>query len=232
MVNVQAIVFDFDGVLVDSEPLHLAAYQQVCSSLGVELTPEDYCANYLGYDDEEVFRKLQAAYGWELDEKALQALLAEKTRVFDEVLDRTDVLYPEAEECVQRLAQDFPLGIASGALRHEIEMILRRTRLYEHFRFIVAAGDTPHSKPWPDPYVRAAQLHGISASACVAIEDSRRGIQAAKTAGLKCIGVSTTYPASQLGAADHVIESLGELSSGLVRSLGRSPGFSPARQQP
>lgn len=216
---ITAIVFDFDGVLADSEPLHLAAYQEVFSSLGVQLTREEYYANYLGYDDQGVFRKLGASQGWTLDDGRVQALIEEKSRVFDAAIQREDVLYPGASECVRRLEAEFPLGIASGALRDEIQMILERAGLARHFRFIVASGDTPHSKPWPDPYVRAAQLHGLPVSACVAIEDSRWGIESAKAAGLKCVGITTTYPAAELGGADRVIDSLGEFRRELILAL-------------
>jgi len=216
---VTAIVFDFDGVLADSEPLHFAAYQEVFSSLGVELTREEYYANYLGYDDRGVFRKLGEAQGWALDDRRVEALLEEKSRIFDAVIQRTDVLYPGAAECVHRLAAHFPLGIASGALRYEIEMVLRRAGLDRWFRFIIGAGDTANSKPSPDPYSRAAELHGVPASACVAIEDSHWGIESAKAAGLKCIGITTTYPASELGSADHIIDSLEEFSHELILAL-------------
>lgn len=216
---VKAVVFDFDGVLANSEPLHLAAYQEVFSALGVQLTRDEYYANYLGYDDQGVFRKLGAAQGWMLDDGRVAALIEEKSRVFDATIERTDILYPAAAECVQRLGAEFPLGIASGALRYEIEMILERARLDRHFRFIVSSGDTANSKPWPDPYIRAAELHGVSASACVAIEDSRWGIESAKAAGLKCVGITTTYPASELRSADRVIDSLGEFRAELIHAL-------------
>ena len=214
-----AIVFDFDGVLADSEPLHFAAYQEVFSSLDVELTREEYYTNYLGYDDRGVFRKLGAAHGWALDDGRVEALLEEKGRIFDAVIQRTDVLYPGAAECVHRLAAHFPLGIASGALRYEIEMVLKRAGLDRRFRFIIGAGDTPNSKPSPDPYIRAAELHGVSASACVAIEDSRWGIESAKAAGMKCVGITTTYPAPELRSADHIIDSLEEFSHQLILAL-------------
>ena len=216
---VTAIVFDFDGVLADSEPLHFAAYQEVFSSLDVELTREEYYSNYLGYDDRGVFRKLGSAQGWALDDRRVESLLEEKSRIFDAVIQRTDVLYPGAAECVHRLAAQFPLGIASGALRYEIEMVLKRAGLDRRFRFIIGAGDTPNSKPWPDPYIRAAELHGVSASACVAIEDSRWGIESAKAAGMKCVGITTTYPAPELRSADHVIDSLEEFSHELILTL-------------
>ena len=215
----RAIVFDFDGVLADSEPLHLAACQEVFASVGVELTREEYYAKYLGYDDPTMFRVLAAERGWTFDQAQIQALIAEKARIFDGIIETRDVLFPGAAACIERLAADFPVGIASGALRHEIELILRRAGLAHHIRFIVASGDTPNSKPAPDPYARAAELHGVPPSACVAIEDSRWGIESAKAAGLKCVAITHTYPAHALSTADRVISSLDEFSADLIRAL-------------
>jgi beta-phosphoglucomutase len=216
---IQAIVFDFDGVLADSEPLHLAAYQEVLSALGVPLTREEYYADYLGYDDAGVFAALAEAQGWEMNESKLGALIAEKGRVFDAIIETTDVLYPGAVDCIERLAGEYSIGIASGALRPEIEAILRRGRLERRFRFIVASGDTPRSKPAPDPYIRAAELHALAPAACLAIEDSRWGIVSAKDAGLACVGITNTYPSAELALADRIIDSLAELTPAFIRSL-------------
>jgi HAD superfamily hydrolase (TIGR01509 family) len=136
--------------------------------------------------------------------------------VFDEMLAAADVLYPSASACIERLHARFPLGIASGALRHEIEAILRRGGLEHHFRFIVAAGETPASKPAPDPYRRAAELHGFPPSQCLAIEDSRWGIVSAKTAGLRCVGITQSYLAHELADADAIISSLDEFTVELI----------------
>ena len=216
---IRAVVFDFDGVLADSEPLHFAAIQEVLAAHGISLTREEYYGRYLGYDDETLIRVLARDRGWHPDDQHVAGLVAEKARVFDQVIERTDVLFPGASECVERLAGEYPLAIASGALRHEIEMILRRARLDHHFRFIVASGDTPNSKPAPDPYARAAQLHAVPPETCVAIEDSRWGIESAKTAGLRCVGITNTYTASQLSMADRVVTSLTEFTGDLIRSL-------------
>lgn len=216
---IRAVVFDFDGVLADSEPLHLAAYQEVFGALGVELSREDYYARYLGYDDQGVFRHLAEDRGWSLDDDRIAALIAQKSDVFDDLIARTDVLYAGARECVETLSGTFPLGIASGALRYEIESILARAGLRDHFKFIVASGETPSSKPAPDPYLRAAALHGVPPGACVAIEDSRWGIESAKRAGMKCVGLTTTYGEAELVAADRVIRSIREFTPGLLTAL-------------
>ena len=216
---IRAVVFDFDGVLADSEPLHLAACQQVFAAIGVTLTREEYYARYLGYDDETMFRVVAQDRGWASDGDQIAALIAHKGRVFDEVVASTDVLFPGAVECVERLARDYPLGIASGALRHEIELILQRAGLDRHFRFIVASRETARSKPAPDPYARAAELHGVPPDACLAIEDSRWGIESAKSAGLKCVGITNTYAAGELGSADAIVGSLDEFTADLIRRL-------------
>jgi HAD superfamily hydrolase (TIGR01509 family) len=218
---IQALVFDFDGVLADSEPLHLFAYQEVLSSYGVTLSREDYYSRYLGFDDVGMFTRLAEAQGWPMDADRLETLVAEKGRVFDEAIESKDVLYPGAAACIERMAAEFPLGIASGALRHEIEAILRRGGLDGYVRFIVASGETPRSKPAPDPYRRASELHGLPAAACLAIEDSLWGIESAQAAGLPCIAVTHTYPAAELTPADRIVESLAEITPEFVRGLTR-----------
>jgi HAD superfamily hydrolase (TIGR01509 family) len=142
--------------------------------------------------------------------------------VFDALLGSGDVLYPGAVALVESLSAEFPLGIASGALKHEIRAILQSNDLEDRFRFIVAAGDTTRSKPAPDPYRRAAELHGLEPARCLAIEDSVWGIQSAKTAGLWCVAVPHTYPAAELSTADRVAADLGSITPELIRSLGEA----------
>jgi HAD superfamily hydrolase (TIGR01509 family) len=219
MADIRAVVFDFDGVLANSEPLHLRAYQDVLRELGIELGREEYYGQYLGFDDLTAFRTISDSRGLNWSIEQIEALLARKTVVFDAILSSTDVLYPRATACVERLGAHLPLGIASGALRHEILAILRRARLEQAFRFIVAAGETSASKPAPDPYQRAAELHGMPPAHCIAIEDSRWGIESAKRAGLRCVGITQTYPASELPGADCIIDSLDEFTTELIATL-------------
>ena len=216
---IAAIVFDFDGVLVDSEPLHLRAYQEVLEPLGFSLPREKYYSTYLGYDDAGVFKAVAATRDWRIDDQRLLALIEEKGRVYEELLTAGDIMYPGAAECIARLAARWPLGIASGAARHEIEMMLRGRSLDRYFRFIVAAGETAEGKPAPDPYRKAALLHGQAPLECVAIEDSRWGIESAKAAGLHCIAITHTYPVNDLLTADAIVTSLAELTPELIEKL-------------
>ena len=218
--RVRAIVFDFDGVLADSEPLHLRSYQEILEPHGVKLDQKTYCDRYLGFDDEGVFRQIAADYGLMMGDEEIELLMLEKSRRFEALVSGANVLYPGAAACARTLAATWPIGVASGALRHEIELMLRGAGLLNAFKFIVAAGETDRTKPAPDPYLRAAELHGVPASACVAIEDSRWGLQSARTAGMRTIAVTHTYPRDTLaGDADVVVESLAEITPALVRGL-------------
>src|SRR5438552_10669750 len=152
-MQIQAIVFDFDGVLADSEPLHLRVYQETLEPHGIHLDQATYCAKYLGFDDEGAFQQIAADYQLLLGDEEIELLIAQKSRRFQQLVSNRNVLYPGAVPCAQRLGAAWPLGIASGALRDEIELMLRGAGLLEAFRFIVAAGDTDLTKPAPDPYL-------------------------------------------------------------------------------
>lgn len=215
---IRAIVFDFDGVIADSEPLHLRALQAVLAPIGITVDRSEYYARYLGYDDVGAFRAIASDRGREITEEEVRALIAAKSTIYQSLLT-ADILHAGAAECVKRLAGEYPLGIASGAMRHEVEAILHAGVLDRHFRFIVASGDTSIGKPAPDPYIRAAALHGLPASECVAIEDSRWGIESARTAGMRCVGVTHTYPASELSEADAIVPRLDDITPDLIRTL-------------
>ena len=220
MAVIQAVVFDFDGVLADSEPLHLEAYQAMLEPQGIHLDKDTYCERYLGYDDEGALRKIAEDNGLLLGDEEIEMLVVEKGHVFEALVGTRDVLYPGAADCVRRLAAAWPVGIASGALRADIDLMLRGAGLHDRFRFIVAAGDTERTKPAPDPYLRAAELHGVPAAACVAIEDSRWGLESARAAGLRTIAITHTYPRHELAAhADVVVDSLAQLTRELLAQL-------------
>jgi beta-phosphoglucomutase len=238
----RAIVFDFDGVLADSEPLHLRAAQQVLEPRGVRLTSEEYYARYLGLDDRGMFEAIGREKGLPIAGEAIAALIAEKTRRFDALIEGDDggldgVLFPGAAACVRRLAAAVPLAIASGALPGEIEAVLRRAGLGTLFTAVVAAGDTPNSKPAPDPYRLAVErlaAHRTFGGAppppetVVAIEDSRWGLESARAAGLRTAAVTHTYPAAQLPGADAIFDSLEEITVGRLQALVQGDRGQPA----
>jgi beta-phosphoglucomutase len=227
MSGLKGLILDFDGVLANTEPLHLRAYQTVLAEIGVPLEETTYYERYLGFDDVGVFEAIGRDQELSLGKEEISGMIARKSRYYDGLVERLDVVFPGAGEAVDRLAASVPLAIASGALRGEIEGVLGRARLLQHFPIIVAAGETPRSKPAPDPYLRAAALldarvAGHASGTFVAIEDSPWGLESARAAGLACVAVTQTYPADRLGLADLVVSSLADLSLDALRRLAAS----------
>jgi beta-phosphoglucomutase len=220
----QAIVFDFDGVIADSEPLHLKAYQQALAEEGIALSRDEYFARYLGYDDVGMLEALSRDRGLPATSRHITALVARKGEKLQAMLDGGEVLFPGAAAFVRTAAAAVPIAIASGALRHEIVQIVVGAGLGDLFTTIVASGDTPESKPSPGPYLLAfEQLRQASGSQldprrCVAIEDSVWGLESASAAGLRCVGVTTSYAADQLAGAELIVAGLHELT---VEALDR-----------
>ena len=232
MSLLQAVVFDFDGVITDSEPRHLKAFQDVLGEIGWRLSAEDYYSRYLGFDDVGVFRAVARDQRVPLDDALLAALVGRKSARYESLLRDGPSLFLGAADCVRRCARAVPLAVASGALRHEIELILDAARLRDCFDVIVGAEDAGRSKPAPDPYLRALEelqrarpdpdRRHISASGTVAIEDSRWGIDSAHAAGLRCIAVPHTYRADELATADRVVANLEELTVALLEDVCRT----------
>ena len=227
----QAIVFDFDGVIADSEPLHLRAFQRAFADVGLTLTPGDYYSRYLGFDDAGVFAAVFRDRGAAFTDDHVAALVAQKGEYIQESLRAGDILFPGAAEFVRTAATAIPLAIASGALRHEIEEILDATGLRDCFTTIVAAGETAQGKPSPEPYARAFHLlkktHAdLASNRCVAIEDSRWGLESARGAGLRCVGVTNSSPASELPGAELIVDGLNTLTLRMLDELVVVSGFS------
>jgi HAD superfamily hydrolase (TIGR01509 family) len=227
--TLQAIVFDFDGVIADSEPLHLRAFQRTLAADGLELSADDYYSQYLGYDDVGLFRALARDRQIPISDAQVGALVARKTAALHALLRDGHVLFPGAAEFIHAAAAEVPLAIASGALRHEIGEILDAADLAPLFSVIVAAGDTPESKPSPAPYLltleRLRQQCGrdLDPRCAVAIEDSRWGLESAQKAGLRCVGVTTTYPAADLPGAELVVGGLKDLTLRVLDRLVATP---------
>lgn len=224
----RAIVFDFDGVIANSEPLHCRAFQEVLAEQGVELTERDYYARYLGYSDQALFETITADRGRGWSHEVISRLLARKAAQFEQLEREMSTLFPGAEPFIKVAAESVLLGIASGARRAEITRALDRAELSSCFSAIVAAEDVRAGKPAPDPYLRAVALLGVGAdpallaSECVAIEDSRWGIESAKAAGLRTVALTHSYDAAELAGSDLIVNSFSALDLPFLRSLWRN----------
>ena len=215
----QGVVFDFDGVLADTEGLHLAAYQEVFAARGWRLDERAYFERYLGFDDRGLIDAYASDHRRRLAARDADAILAAKTRAFEQRIAAGNVLYPGARACLSRLAPHFRLAVATGALRAEVMEILTTAGVLHLFAGIVTADDVSETKPAPEPYLAAAKRMNVPPSACAAIEDSRWGLASARAAGMRTIGITTTSSRSALADADLIVEHLDEITADVIASL-------------
>ena len=223
----KAIIFDFDGVIADTEPLHLRAFQLTLMDNGIELSEKEYFAKYLAYDDKTLFKELFKDRKIEHDESKIADFMNQKTRHFENVLKGNIIILEGVPEFISRIKDRYPLSIGSGALRAEIVEILEYAGLREHFNVIVSADDTKMCKPDPEVYLKVLNdlnnLDSVSeeilATECLVIEDSTSGIRAAHLAGMKCLAITNSYSAKELGDAEVIVDSLSGVSASEIEAL-------------
>ncbi|MGZ8435993.1 MAG: HAD family hydrolase [Candidatus Binatia bacterium] len=217
----RAVIFDFNGIIVDDEPIHFELFQKVLAEEGIELTNDAYYARYLGFDDRGAFSFGYREHDRPLSQLKLAELIARKAVYYQEAIRNHVAIFPGVKKLVADLAQSLPLAVASGALRNEIETILTTANLIHHFKVVVSAEDVERGKPEPDIFLQAlAALNAhdgnpIQANQCVVIEDSKEGIKGARRAGMKCLAVTNSHAAELLGEANLIVKSLDEV--GLAR---------------
>ncbi len=219
----KAVLFDFNGVIVNDEPLQLELFRRVLGEEGIAITEEEYLARYLGYDNYKCFRA--ALTDAEREQQAgdnvyVVELIARKTAYYLQAIKERFLLFPGVIELARMLAGKYPMAIVSGAEREEIETVLRRGEIRDCFRTIITSADISTGKPDPEGYLKGlATLNAMVKTAamiqppiqpneCLVIEDSVAGVQAAKNAGMRCLAVTNSYPAERLEGADWIVPSL------------------------
>jgi beta-phosphoglucomutase len=220
----RAVIFDFDGVLVDSEPLHFACLRDALGPEGVAIDAEEYERVYLAYDDRTAIRVAFETHAIRFDRDREEATAQRKALLFQQRLPEIR-FFPGARELVRQLAGALPLAIASGALRAEIEAILAAGGLRDAFTAVVGADDVERTKPDPMPFLAARDLlassraAGLASRECVAFEDSVGGVAAARAAGMSVVAVTNSVPAGKLGLAQRVVDSLERVSLADLHAL-------------
>lgn len=229
----QAVILDFDGVITDSEILHLRTLNEVLAQYNIKITTKDYYKNYLGLTDIDCFKLLTCKSRLQLDNQAIKNLVKQKNRIFEELAKSEGRIIEGVRDFVTMLKQNnIPMAICSGSLLAEIELILEEARLRSFFEVIVSAEQVKKGKPNPQGFLLTLQklnegLHfakraqngspaknrnPILPSECIVIEDSHWGLEAAKTAGMHTIAVTNSYDADQLSLGEKIVTQLGELS--------------------
>jgi HAD superfamily hydrolase (TIGR01509 family) len=219
----RALIFDFDGVVADNEPIHLSAFQDVLRDLGITLAAQDYYAHYVGYDDKGCFDAVLEAHGRPRSRRIISDLVAKKAGIFMARLKEGLFIFPGVQQLVREADGRYHLAIASGALRHEIEFVLEHAGLRKAFAHVTSAEDVERGKPDPEAYLHALQgldrclrteasEPELKADECLVIEDTVAGIQAAHAAGMKALAVANTYAVQDLHDADATAKTLEEVN--------------------
>lgn len=201
----RAILFDFNGVIINDEPQHCEALIATLATYGYPLSRENYYSEYLGFDDRECFRFTFERMGKPFDPGLIAQAIERKAEKYEKAIRASMVLVPGAADFVRAAATDgYRMAVVSGALRREIELVLTESGLRDHFERIIAAEDVTACKPDPQGYLAGLASLGVEPVRCMVIEDSLPGLEAARRTGLRCAMLSTSYPAAELTAADAV----------------------------
>jgi beta-phosphoglucomutase len=212
-----AVLFDFDGVIVDSEPVHLRAFQLAAASEGIDLTADEYYRELIGYDDAGAWQRVFALHRKPLDRATLRRVMDRKFAQMRALLETNQIpTLPGVVELVRALHRHgSAMGICSGAVRHEIDVMLAGVGLESYFGVVTAAEDVAVGKPDPRGYVLTAQRlsekigRPLRPQDCLVIEDAPAVARAVRPLGFRAIVVATTYPLERLqGAADWAVRTL------------------------
>jgi HAD superfamily hydrolase (TIGR01509 family) len=217
MTRGQAVIFDMDGVIVDSEPRHELAFLQVMQELGYGQTHGLRFADYLGRSDHELWLDFVSRHK---PAQSLAQLKAMKRERVLEILRRDQPLFEGLVELVEKLAPQYRLGVASGSERQIVEEILAFQDLRRFFPVVVVSSEVEHGKPAPDIFLRAAAQLGVAPADCWVIEDSKPGVSAGLAAGMKVIAITNSHPAEELGLALRVVKSYEQIEQLLLPAAG------------
>ena len=212
-MQIRGIIFDFNGVLIDDESAHFHGFQQALKEEELTLSWEEYCRDYLPYDDRNFFLHFLSDQKRESDPQSVRQLIELKSEHYFKAIEEHVPMIESTVDFVRQLSPTVPVAIASGAARTEIESVLDQLKLLERFATIVSAEDVVKGKPHPEAFLKA--LDGLKETdsslqthQALVIEDSYRGVQSVQAAGMKCLALTTTYSREQLAEADLVLETL------------------------
>lgn len=204
----KAVLFDLDGVLIDSEPRHLAAFEEVFAELIPGRGHGLHLPAYIGRSDRAVWDDFIAAHQ---PAQSLAELTTIKQRRVIQLFHRDQPIFPEVPGLVAALAEKYLLAVASGSVHAVIREVLSLQDLARHFRAVASVEDVGRSKPAPDVFLHAAKKLGVDPSECWVIEDSVPGVQAGLAAGAQVIAITNSHPAHELQAAHHVVRTYDEI---------------------
>ena len=207
MNQMKIIIFDFDGVILDSENSHFIAFNEGLKNLNINISEDEYYSKYISLDDRGVITNVVNDKNISVTNEEIDMIIKNKNDYFESRLIDNSKLFPGVEELIIQLSKNFVLSIGSGANRSEIIKTLKNNNIYDYFEIIVSANEVNNPKPNPETYNRV--LDNINTdfniNEIIVIEDSPGGIEAPKSAGLKCIAITNTFDNKQLRKADIIV---------------------------
>jgi beta-phosphoglucomutase len=217
---IKTVIFDMDGVIIDTEPIHHYAFITHFAELGLAISDEEY-ASFLGKSTQNVYQSLKEKYELSQD---VEALMRRKRELFNQRFDEDPTLdlLPGARALIEDLSQHHvQLALASSASKATIGRVFQRFGLAPYFAHIVSGEDFTQSKPDPSIFLHAAEVSQTPVTECIVIEDSSNGVAAAKAAGIYCVGYASPHSAGQdLRQADLIIQHFSELSAEKIMVIG------------
>ena len=212
----RAILFDCDGVIADTEPVHFKLFQEVLAEEGISLSESQYYEEYVGMRDKECFEAVFVRATKSLSADKLVGLIQKKHHLIDKRFRQNLVIFKPTIELIHAARKECILAVVSGGLRKEIEQILEIAGITDAFQTVIAAEDVPAGKPDPAGYLLGLQRLGVHPKEAIGIEDTIPGIQAVQGAGMKCVALANGFSSTDLKMADLIFQKGETISLGKI----------------
>jgi len=213
-MNNKGIVFDLDGILFDTEPLHREAWNYALDEFGIDVTPEELM-DWTGVPCQKI--SVELAKRWKGRYSSDEYFSVKETH-FYRIISSRDSLFPGLAVKLEELASNLPMAIATSNTRENAELLLAKAGIDRYFSTLVCYEDVKNHKPHPEPYLKASRLIQVNGSDCIAIEDSPSGCSSARAAGMFALGITSSFSSSDLGEANLIFPSTSEACTWIIKS--------------
>lgn len=217
-MDVKAVIFDMNGVIIDDEKIHEGAFKQTLEPHGIILDHQSYLECCAGKTDKSGYESIAEKYKKVLH---IEQLLIQKAELYLTLFPTLKKVYPGILDCINRLSKNYVLALTSSSVRKEVELITKELNIYNKFKIIITGDDVKSGKPNPEPYLKTCKLLNITPQQSIVIEDSISGVTSAITAGCKCIAVTTTHTKDQLLTNNPtiIIDSFNQITEKIIDSI-------------
>jgi len=214
---IKAVIFDLDGVIINSEPLHDESTAIVLQKNGISISEKER-KQFLGLNDKEIFSQVVKENKLK---KTPEDLIQEREKVYFDLIKKKGLeLFPGVLEAIQKFSKRYKLAITTSSEKSKVDFTLKKFNLSQYFPIIITGEDITKGKPDPEPYIKTIKQLGVKSKECLVIEDSINGMKSALDAGCFCIAVTNTFPAAQLKQADMIVQNISEINENVITLVG------------